>query len=84
MVPIIDRLETLGYVERRKKESDRRAHAIRVTALGNEVIARLKPKLHEIEKALDDQFSDSEREGFLDGLERLEKFGRNTYRSNRE
>ncbi len=85
MVPIIDRLETLGYVERRKKASDRRAHAIRITPLGEKVINRLKPQLHEIEKALDDHFSNAgDRQVFLDGLERLEKFGRDTYRSGRE
>ena len=83
MVPIIDRLEKLGYVERRKKKSDRRAHAICITAKGTEVVARLKPKLHEIEKALDDLFGGEERERLIDGLERLEIFGRDRYKANR-
>lgn len=83
MVPIIDRLEAVGYVERGKKSSDRRAHAIRVTPEGKAVISRLKPRLHKIEKALDDLFEPRERERFIDALIKLNQLGRDLYRESR-
>jgi DNA-binding MarR family transcriptional regulator len=40
MVSTIDELETKGLVERRQHPSDRRAHALHVTAQGLETLAR--------------------------------------------
>jgi DNA-binding MarR family transcriptional regulator len=42
MVATIDELESKGYVERRRHPSDRRAHALHLTELGRETLARAR------------------------------------------
>ena len=52
MVGMIDDLEKLGYVERKAHPTDRRAHALYLTAKGREVLPKLYRLSLEAEKKL--------------------------------
>jgi len=43
VVAVLDRLESAGYVERRRSASDRRSHEIALTPKGERVLADLRP-----------------------------------------
>lgn len=63
MVAMIDRLEENGWIERRRSETDRRTHALHLTAEGIGQLARLTPKVeaHEAELARDLSAADKKR-----------------------
>ncbi len=73
LVPILDRLETDGLVERRASAGDRRQNSVWLTAQGKKVIARLKPLVCDHEEQLLAGFSRQERKQLLELLKRVDR-----------
>jgi DNA-binding MarR family transcriptional regulator len=65
---IIDRLHSKGLVERRVKETDRRAHALYLTPKGKALWRRLRPKTSAANERVLAPLTQSQRELFLDML----------------
>lgn len=51
MVAVVDELQALGYVERRRDARDRRAYALHATPAGRRVLARAQAAAQEAEEA---------------------------------
>ncbi len=71
LVPILDKLEAEGLVERRSA-SDRRSNAVWLTPRGKSVLARLRPVVTEHEKRLTEGFSDAEKAALLALLHKVD------------
>jgi DNA-binding MarR family transcriptional regulator len=71
MVALVDSLEAKGLVERRLNLSDRRTHAIHVTDVGRDLLARTGQKAGEGERWLCEVLSSEERDALLDMLMRI-------------
>lgn len=71
IVPIIDRMEAEGIVERREAESDRRAKAVYLTPKGKEVVVELSAPALEIEQAMLEGLNDEQRAALKDALDRV-------------
>jgi DNA-binding MarR family transcriptional regulator len=71
MVAIVDELERRGLVERRPHPSDRRVHALYLTAAGRKALARGRKIAAEHEKALAAGLSAAEREELVSLLQRI-------------
>jgi DNA-binding MarR family transcriptional regulator len=71
MVGVIDELEGLGLVERRRNPTDRRANALYLTDAGNQVLERATEVATRWEECLCTGLSDAEREELLGLLRRL-------------
>ncbi len=65
---IVDRLHSKGLVERRVKETDRRAHALYLTPKGRALWRRLRPKTSAANERVLAPLTQSQRELFLDLL----------------
>jgi len=61
---MIDRLEKIGFVTRGAHPGDRRAYSIEITAAGHEEADRAKKVLKDVNRAVKEDFSDSELESF--------------------
>ena len=57
---LVDRLETAGFVERARTESDRRVVLVKITSAGNELLARLDQPVRELHKKLMAHLSEAE------------------------
>lgn len=75
MVPIIDRLERRGLLERQAVPGDRRAHALRLAKSGLERMRRFRQTVVEHEKQLATGLTAAERQLLLDLLRRLRLAG---------
>jgi len=71
MVALIDDIEALGLVERRRNPTDRRAHAIHLTAKGRKIYERALEVAGAYEDKLCRDLSDAERDELLHLLRRL-------------
>lgn len=71
MVSTIDELEAKGLVERRRHPSDRRAHALHVTARGHETLARGREVARDAQEELLAPLSAEERTELHELLLRL-------------
>ena len=71
MVNAIDELESRGWVERRRHPSDRRAHALYITAQGRRTLAKGRKLAAEAQEELLAPLSDPERQQLHDLLLRL-------------
>jgi DNA-binding MarR family transcriptional regulator len=71
MVALIDDVEERGLVERRRNPTDRRAHAIHLTAKGRKLYDRAVEKASAFEDELCAGLSEAERAQLLDLLRRL-------------
>jgi DNA-binding MarR family transcriptional regulator len=71
MVTAIDELESRGWVERRRHPSDRRAHALHITAQGRRTLAKGRKLAAEAQEELLAPLSDPERQQLHDLLLRL-------------
>jgi DNA-binding MarR family transcriptional regulator len=61
LVVLVDELAARGAIERRADASDRRAHALYLTAAGRELVARLGQVAREHDQAFCAPLSDTER-----------------------
>lgn len=71
MVGLIDRLEGLGYLERKKHPTDRRRYALELTNQGVERFEELKGATSEQEKTLRAKYTRKELKQLLQLLNRL-------------
>ena len=71
LVPILDKLEGEGLVERRASKEDRRLKSVWLTKDGEKLLARLKPLAAAHEQRLVSGFSAKERRQLLSLLGRL-------------
>ncbi len=73
MVPILDRLEKRGLIERRKVPGDRRAHALALGDVGRKRMAEFRATVRAHEARIAAGMSASERALLIDLLGRLRK-----------
>ena len=71
MVGLIDELESMGFVERRRHPADRRANALYLTAQGKQVLSRADRVAGQLDKELLEPIPADERQVFLEQLRRL-------------
>jgi DNA-binding MarR family transcriptional regulator len=71
LVEVIDKLEQRDLVERRPAPRDRRTHALYLSREGQHLVKRLEPLIREHEARLLRDFTDAERQRFIDFLRRL-------------
>ena len=72
LVPIIDKLEGEGLIERRSSSADRRLKAVWMTTKGKKLLARLRPLVEAHERRLTQGFSAIEKKALLDLLGRVD------------
>jgi DNA-binding MarR family transcriptional regulator len=70
LVPILDKLEAEGLVERRPSLTDRRLKCVSLTTKGARVVAALHPLVQAHEARLTHQFSAADKTRLLDLLKR--------------
>ncbi len=73
LVPIIDRLEADGLVERRSSDIDRRHNSVWLTTRGKKVVGRLKVLVRDHEDQLLVGFSQQEKQQLLAFLKRMDR-----------
>ncbi len=73
LVPILDRLEAEGLVERRSSDIDRRHKSVWLTARGKKVVGRLKVLVRDHEEHLLIGFSKEEKQQLLEFLKRIDR-----------
>ena len=71
VVPLIDRLQRRGWVRRAARASDRRAHALELSASGAALLARLTPRLEAHEARIASSLTAAERKSLFDLLARI-------------
>lgn len=71
VVPILDRMEGEGIVERRDVEGDRRAKAVFLTAKGQKVVAELSASALEMEKYMAAGLSKDQLAVMVEGLDQI-------------
>ncbi len=71
LVSIIDALEDRGLIERTPSPTDRRSHALLVTAKGDAFLKRIRPRLDAHEDELVRHLSAEERATLIDLLRRI-------------
>jgi DNA-binding MarR family transcriptional regulator len=71
MVGIVDDLERLAYAKREPHPGDRRAHAVRLTALGRKVVKSAHAAADHLESEVTKLLPASDRVNFLESLKRL-------------
>jgi MarR family transcriptional regulator, temperature-dependent positive regulator of motility len=62
---VIDRLENKGYIKRVISKRDRRARECKLTALGENVIEKIRPVVESLQQDILQGLNDQEREQFL-------------------
>lgn len=73
MVPILDRLERRGLIERRPVPGDRRAHALALGEVGRKRMDEFRATVRQHEQRIGEGLSAAERATLLDLLRRLRK-----------
>jgi len=71
LVPILNKLEGLGLVERRPSDVDKRSHALHLTAKGSETVAQMQSRVLEHEALISAKLSEGERRTLLELLSKL-------------
>jgi len=71
MVSLIDAMEAKGWVGRHRSESDRRAFEIRPTSAGLKVVAAVNAQVPDLDTALSEHLSESERSELASLLTRI-------------
>ncbi len=69
LVPVLDQLENLGLVERRKHKTDRRAHALYLTDAGQAALKKLERAVMKLEKQVREALGGNRTESLLRDLE---------------
>ncbi|MFQ5562524.1 MAG: MarR family winged helix-turn-helix transcriptional regulator [Parvularculaceae bacterium] len=72
LVPVIDRLEALGFVNRKPSERDRRAYALFVTPKARKAAAQVLPELEAFEDGISVAMTRKEKAGLLSALQKIE------------
>lgn len=78
MVPLIDQLQTRGWVERRPHSVDRRAYALHLTRKGQTLLKRADIEVTELEQSISQNLGLQQREHLLQLLKQLQEVLRET------
>jgi DNA-binding MarR family transcriptional regulator len=78
MVPLIDQLQTRGWVERRPHSVDRRAYALHLTRKGQALLKRADIEVTELELSISQNLGQQQREHLLQLLKQLQEVLRET------
>lgn len=73
LVPMIDRLERDGFVERRPLATDRRIKTIWMTPRGEDVVERAVPLIRELDDRIGAHLTPAERDELLRLLEKIRR-----------
>lgn len=73
MVTALDKLQKLGFVERRPSPNDRRQRALYMTEQGNAAMQEIETEVAKQEESLLTDFSPSERATLMQLLERFDR-----------
>src|SRR5262245_14296156 len=71
LVGLLDELEELGFVERRRDPADRRRHIVRMTPDGKATLRRLRALSRRNEDAFLEPLNEQQRDDLLELLQRL-------------
>lgn len=71
IVALLDRLERVGLIERRRSTRDRRRQGISLTVAGIAALERLMVQVRQLEKQMASRFNKAELEQFLGFLQRF-------------
>lgn len=72
LVPILNRFEKNGWVQRVPSEGDKRAHALRLTKAGERKMRDLRDKVISMEDRISDALGDEGQKAMLDYLRRIQ------------
>ena len=72
MVPILDQLESKGWMERRKKPGDRRAYALYLTRQGKRILKETGDRVSGLEASLANQMGAQKRDKLLELIRELQ------------
>ena len=61
LVSLLDRLQSRGWIERRRSERDRRYHVLSLSATGQQRLSEIKERVRRQDAALTSALSDGER-----------------------
>lgn len=73
MVPILDQLESKGWMERRKKPGDRRSYALYLTQQGKKVLKEAGTRVRELEANLAEKMGPQKRDQLLSLTKELQR-----------
>ncbi len=73
LVPILNRFEQSGWVRRVPAAVDRRAHALSLTAAGEEKLKQLQDTVMSLEARISDKLGEPGQRAMLDLLHRLQR-----------
>ena len=71
LVPILDRLQARGLLERRRSPTDGRTHALELTPVGAKALARFTSLVRTHEKRIASRLSTAETQTLIDLLEKV-------------
>jgi len=71
LVPILDRMEDEGIVERRSVEGDRRSKAVFLTEKGEDVVSELSESALEVEKYISAGLTEEQRSALIQALDQV-------------
>jgi DNA-binding MarR family transcriptional regulator len=72
LVPILNRFEKHGWVQRIPSEGDKRAHALRLTRAGERKMRDLREKVLSMEERISDALGEDGQKAMLDYLRRIQ------------
>jgi len=72
LVPILNRFEKSGWVQRIPSQGDKRAHALRLTRAGERKMRDLHDKVMSMEDRISDALGDDGQKAMLDHLRRIQ------------
>jgi len=72
LVPILNRFEKNGWVQRIPSQGDKRAHALRLTRAGERKMRDLHDKVMSMEDRISDALGDDGQKAMLDHLRRIQ------------
>ena len=73
MVPILDQFENKGWLERRIRADDRRAHALFLTPDGEKTLARAESRVENLENRISAAMGKRKRQQLMDLIKELQK-----------
>jgi DNA-binding MarR family transcriptional regulator len=75
MMAVIDRLESRGFVIRKRSSVDRRRQDLYLTPAGQAALKKAKKRIAEHEERFREQFSEAELAALFEALKKFQSFG---------
>ncbi len=73
LVPVIERLLTLGYITRLQNESDRRAYRLQISTAGRRAVEKATPLAESFERRVTKGFAADDKRRLLIALQQIEE-----------